>query len=106
VGSPPPPGGCVARHCTRRKGLCEKWANLGKCPRIKELCQNVNGPLLWQLAERVGHRDTSCGTLFRDGVCIAFGGRLGDWPVVCVVLCLQVPACTTRTSTNFGGTAP
>ena len=52
--------------CGRRKGLCDKWLS-GASPAMQALAGTVNGPLLAELAQRIGHADAGCVEFFRDG---------------------------------------
>ena len=50
----------------RRKGACDAWLR-GASDAVRQLSGTVNGPLLSELARRIGHADIGCVDLFREG---------------------------------------
>ena len=58
---------CVHCGCRgRRNGLCDEWLS-NASPAMQALAGTVNGPLLAELAQRIGHADADCVEFFRDG---------------------------------------
>lgn len=84
-------------------GECERW--FGDCdPTIREVSGTVCGPLLSQLARHIGHPDTSCAELFREGAAL-YGALpasgIGDAVVMPEVSDLGVGECAAGNAELF-----
>ena len=64
---------CICRN----NGSCANWLD-AVSPDLRGLVADVNGPMLAELAERAGHVDSDCATLFQQGAILYDEADIGQ----------------------------